>query len=69
MTDRHELIFLLKKWNIDYNILTNNFTGNQQVTITVPVVEKRTTVWGYSGFETTFEFDATGNFVNMGIWE
>lgn len=31
--------------------------------------DQHTKVGGYTGFYTTFEFDAEGNFIEMGAWE
>lgn len=69
MTDKDKYTELLKSWGVVYVIVHNNMTQHARVSIKVPDTEYRTNVVGYSGFETTVEFDNEGNFVDIGIWE
>lgn len=69
MTDLDKYTDLLKSWNVPYDIVHNNMTQHIQVSIKVPHIGRRTTVVGYSGFETTVKFDNEGCFVDIGIWE
>lgn len=68
MTDFYKLTELLQSWGVDYEVCHNNMTQSTQIRIVVPNIENRTNVVGYSGFETTVEFNSEGNFVNIGIW-
>ena len=69
MTDKDKYIELLNSWSVAHKIVHNNMTQRIQVTVVVPYIERRTNIVGYSGFETTVEFDNEGHFVEIGIWE
>jgi hypothetical protein len=53
MTDKEELMALLTKWGVTYEVTETSID----------------VAGGYIGFFTSFEFDESGKFIKMGAWE
>lgn len=59
MTDREKLLALLREWKIQ-PVLENT---------TVTLEAQFGNVLGYSGFAADFQFDESGKFESVGVWE
>lgn len=68
MTGKEKLITLLKEFGIGF---TEKHAGSNRKPDGVLVLceQGMAKVDGYNQFYTSFEFDATGKFIEMGAWE
>jgi hypothetical protein len=69
MTDREALLALLKRFELTPHERNDGKALPPVAERQITLAAKHGGVEGYSGFEATFDFDESGKFQRLSIWE